>query len=397
MDLTLYDIRSLYMLYKVMSTDSFLYNIGCLQLLDALESDAEKVELIDNTLKLFAGIDAVVEKGPEADRNYMLNPTIKSDAREKAIRAARQKNKSITVSFSYFELYTNIAVKYFHCNTIAVRLPNVTPQMVIRELGYLMKYFKDSTTRVSNSTESLLTELNVKRAELSSLRQLSEDMTFASTAQKKETAQALITEIGELDKNLKALREEMQTTIKIPIKQLGDEVSTSLIPLTKSITEIKEEIEETTMYIGQMGSDIVESIETLKSFVIAEPNTTLLRELRGLHELLSTKVQDNSSLTKELQETSLMIDSIKGQLHAHLKNRNNPAVELQTTMHDMLVRVSSLTELVDDLNSLQRMGEGDVLQLLSKVDNMKIQLETYKKKVFATNEVISTTNRKLYV
>lgn len=395
MDLTIYDLRSLYMLYKIQKLDSFLFTIGCINVLDQIEDEAEKLSFLNSTVKIFQGIDKIVQEGPRADKDYMTISTITGEERIAALRRTRMVNKTINVKFQYMELYDSIVIKYFHYNTIMKRLPNITVDALLQEIKHLMKYFDNGEQVSSGSTESLLVELNAKTRELGNLRQLEKDVHHSADVQRKSSTQIILDEINKIDKQLLSLRNDITNSVTMPIKKLESDVSVSLVPLTNIIKQMKEEVDSNSEILSSISQNVVESIDNLKQYITIEPHVTLRRELNNLSNLLTDKDKSKDLLSREIVELSSILDAVNRQLTIAKESSKHESVAVQSSLTKMAVTIANVSDTLESLEQVQKLGEKDIIAVVGKIEDLSEQLDIYKKRVFDTADVISNTNNRL--
>ena len=395
MDLTIYDLRSLYMLYKIQKLDSFLFTIGCVNILDQIEDEAEKLSFLNSTAKIFQGIDKIVQEGPRADKDYMTISTVTGEDRRASLRRTRMVNKSINVKFQYMELYNSIVIKYFHYNTIMKRLPNITVETLILEIKHLMKYFDTGEQIVAGSTETLLVELNAKTRELGNLRQLEKDVGHSLDVQRKSSTQIIIDEINKIDRQLLALRNDITTSVTLPIQRLESDVSVSLVPLTNIIKQMKEEVESNSAMLSSISQHVVESIDNLKQYITIEPHATLRRELSNLSNLLTDKDKSKDLLSKEIVELSSILDAINRQMAIAKDNSKQESVAVKSSLTKMAVTIANVSDTLESLEQVQKLGEKDIITIVGKIEDLAEQLDIYKKRVFDLSDTIVNTNIKI--
>ncbi len=395
MDLTIYDLRSLYMLYKIQKLDSFLFTIGCVNILDQIEDEAEKLSFLNSTAKIFQGIDKIVQEGPRADKDYMTISTVTGEDRRASLRRTRMVNKSINVKFQYMELYNSIVIKYFHYNTIMKRLPNITVETLILEIKHLMKYFDTGEQIVAGSTETLLVELNAKTRELGNLRQLEKDVDHSLDLQRKSSTQIIIDEINKIDRQLLSLRNDITTSVTLPIQRLESDVSVSLVPLTNIIKQMKEEVESNSTMLSSISQHVVESIDNLKQYITIEPHATLRRELSNLSNLLTDKDKSKDLLSKEIVELSSILDAINRQMAIAKDNSKQESVAVKSSLTKMAVTIANVSDTLESLEQVQKLGEKDIITIVGKIEDLAEQLDIYKKRVFDLSDTIMNTNNKI--
>ncbi len=395
MDLTIYDLRSLYMLYKIQKLDSFLFTIGCVNILDQIEDEAEKLSFLNSTAKIFQGIDKIVQEGPRADKDYMTISTVTGEDRRASLRRTRMVNKSINVKFQYMELYNSIVIKYFHYNTIMKRLPNITVETLILEIKHLMKYFDTGEQIVAGSTETLLVELNAKTRELGNLRQLEKDVDHSLDVQRKSSTQIIIDEINKIDRQLLSLRNDITTSVTLPIQRLESDVSVSLVPLTNIIKQMKEEVESNSTMLSSISQHVVESIDNLKQYITIEPHATLRRELSNLSNLLTDKDKSKDLLSKEIVELSSILDAINRQMAIAKDNSKQESVAVKSSLTKMAVTIANVSDTLESLEQVQKLGEKDIITIVGKIEDLAEQLDIYKKRVFDLSDTIMNTNNKI--
>ena len=395
MDLTIYDLRSLYMLYKIQKLDSFLFTIGCVNILDQIEDEAEKLSFLNSTAKIFQGIDKIVQEGPRADKDYMTISTVTGEDRRASLRRTRMVNKSINVKFQYMELYNSIVIKYFHYNTIMKRLPNITVETLILEIKHLMKYFDTGEQIVAGSTETLLVELNAKTRELGNLRQLEKDVDHSLDVQRKSSTQIIIDEINKIDRQLLSLRNDITTSVTLPIQRLESDVSVSLVPLTNIIKQMKEEVESNSAMLSSISQHVVESIDNLKQYITIEPHATLRRELSNLSNLLTDKDKSKDLLSKEIVELSSILDAINRQMAIAKDNSKQESVAVKSSLTKMAVTIANVSDTLESLEQVQKLGEKDIITIVGKIEDLAEQLDIYKKRVFDLSDTIVNTNNKI--
>lgn len=383
------------MLYNIQKLDSFLFTIGCINIIDQIEEESEKLKFLNNTVKLFNGIDKIVKEGPKADKDYMTISTITGEERMAALRRTRMVNKTINVKFQYMELYNSIVIKYFHFNTIMKRLPNVTVDSLVMEMNHLMKYFSSGDATISDSTEALLVELNAKTRELGNLRQLEKDIEHAADGQRKTSTQIIVTEINNIDKQLLSLRNDITTSVTIPLQRLESDISISLVPLTNIIKQMKEEIDANSELLASIGKDVVSAIDNLQQYITIEPHTTLRRELKILSDLLNDKNKSKDLLSKEMTELSTIVDAVNRQMRIAKANSSDESMAVKSALTKMALSIATVSDTLESLEQVQKLGERDIIAIVGKIDDLVAQLDIYKKRVFEVREVIEDTNTKM--
>ena len=339
--MTLYDIRILYLARRDMSDETFLISIGLMKLLDALDTDNERVDLINKTLKVFSSLTDIVRKGPLPDSDYMNSQHVDSSERTKRLRAARQSKKSIEHTLAHLGWFDNLAIEYFKNNIIGSP-KDYDIYTLLMELEQLADYSKSS---LPQGAEAILAVLETKGSELKRIKEFGlsvDDRARLESAKQLETVKQ---QIAAIDNSIKQAQEEIEQNIARRIGETTAKLETELDPIIRRANTLRTQVEVTSRKMMEMQQTLDEKLSLLTEALAIDPHTSLINLVTET-EILLARMDATSKENVTKSEYA-----IKG-IAARMRNLQLQIESKSRVVEDSSILCDTLTELASQLNTI---------------------------------------------
>ena len=388
-NVTLYDLRMLYLLRRDNTDESLCVSLGLLELMDTLDSDEERTRVVEATLKMFSSLTYLVNNAPKADKEYFNNDGIDTTERRSRLKNAGQLRKSVEHTLSHLGWFDNLAVIYFLDQLI--KSPRKYSLETLLSDLYELAGDSNSGGYTPKDTTSLLTTLAAKREELKRLNRLSQSLE-AST---KEEADSVVGEIERQIATVSAAIEEatenMETKVLSNIAGIRTKLSLEIEPLLRKVGTLQAQIELADSKLTSLQEELASSLTKLSERAKLDPKVSLVNMLTDIELTISRlnnqNEQDFENATAMLQTVLNRIKNSQEQLAQSTQNQSLTDVQ-RSKLFEMIAELNSLTRDIKDSTSVTQTTADELQELAKLVRIAQMETGIYKHNAIHNNSVV---------
>lgn len=397
-NVTLYDLRMLYLLRRDNTDESLCVSLGLLEIMDNLERDEDRTCVVESTLKIFSSLTYLVNNAPRADKEYFNNDGIDSTTRRSRLKHAGQLRKSIEHTLSHLGWFDNIAVLYFLDHLI--KSPKKYNFEVLLADLYQLSGDSSASGYVPSNTSSLLTTLDAKRSEFKRINELSARLESATKDEANSVSDEITRKIDELDIAIQTATESMEKNVINSITSIQTKLELEVEPLLRKIGTLQAQIDMSESKLISLQEMIGSSLTRLSERSKLDPKTSLVNMLTevelSVSRLNNQNDQDTEMATATLQLVLNRLKNLRTQISSTAINDSIDG-KSKSTLFEMAMELSKLTEDIKLNTTITKEASTELSELSKLIHIIKTETSVYKHNALHNKNIVDNIKEKLYV
>lgn len=396
-NVTLYDLRMLYLLRRDNTDESLCVSLGLLELMDTLDSDEERTRVVEATLKLFSSLTYLVNNAPKADKEYFNNDGIDTSERRARLKNAGQLRRSVEHTLSHLGWYDNLAVIYFLDQLI--KSPRKYSLEVLLSDLYELAGDSNSGGYVPKDTSPLLTTLAAKREELKRLNKLSQSLEDSTKAEADSVVADIERQLAAVTLAIDEASKNMESNVLANIRGIRTKLSLEIEPLMRKIGTLQAQIELADTKLTSLQEELSSSLTKLGERAKLDPKVSLVNMLTDVELTISRlnnqNEQDFENATAMLQTILNRIKNSQEQLAQSTQKQSLTAVQ-RSKLFEMIAELNALTNDIKTSTAVTQTTADELQELAKLVRIAQMETGIYKHNAIHNNSVVTKIKESIH-